>query len=413
MEPLLFLNRNFTLVLLGQIISLFGATILKFALSLYILDLTGRADIFATILAVSTLPVIFISPIGGAIADRLNRRNLMVLFDFVNSSIVLLLIFGLQIEEGNVLFIGLVMTLLSIVSTMYQPTVQASIPVLVEEEQLIQANGFVSGIAALTGILGPVLGGILYSFVGLHAILWVSCISFFLSAIMEIFIHMPFTKRIQTGGMLVTIAEDIKEGIGYIVKEKPYILKVMFLAAGLNVFLVPLFLVGLPYMIKIAMGGSDVLFGIAQGLISFSSILGAILIGFIGKKLQLNKLYLWIILAAIFLVPMAMSVSTAFLNIGFWLPFTLFTACAVLIFLVTTIVSIFLISTIQRETPNQLLGKVMAILFAASACATPLGQLLYGILIDHFSTTLSIPIFMASAITLILAISMKKTLKNH
>ncbi len=75
-------NKNFNLMILGQIISLFGASILKFALSLYILDITGKAEIFATILAVSSIPIIVFSPIGGAIADIFNRRNLMVILIF-------------------------------------------------------------------------------------------------------------------------------------------------------------------------------------------------------------------------------------------------------------------------------------------------------------------------------------------
>ena len=63
-------DKNFNILVLGQIISLFGSSIQRFALSLYLLDLTGSASVFATILAISMIPVVLISPIAGMLADR-------------------------------------------------------------------------------------------------------------------------------------------------------------------------------------------------------------------------------------------------------------------------------------------------------------------------------------------------------
>ncbi|HBE9438275.1 transporter, Major Facilitator Superfamily (MFS) [Clostridioides difficile] len=201
-------NKNFNLMILGQIISLFGASILKFALSLYILDITGKAEIFATILAVSSIPIIIFSPIGGAIADIFNRRNLMVIFDFSSSLTVLVLAVFLFNNNGSILLVGIIMTILSVISTMYQPTVQSSTPLLVDNEHLMNANGIVAGVASLTNIAGPVLGGVLYGVIGINAIIVISCVSFFLSAIMEIFIQIPFIKQEQTSNIIKTIFID-------------------------------------------------------------------------------------------------------------------------------------------------------------------------------------------------------------
>ncbi|HFG9717813.1 TPA: MFS transporter, partial [Clostridioides difficile] len=202
-------NKNFNLMILGQIISLFGASILKFALSLYILDITGKAEIFATILAVSSIPIIVFSPIGGAIADIFNRRNLMVIFDFSSSLTVLILAVFLFNNNGSILLVGIIMTILSVISTMYQPTVQSSTPLLVDNEHLMNANGIVAGVASLTNIAGPVLGGVLYGVIGINAIIVISCVSFFLSAIMEIFIQIPFIKQEQNSNIIKTIFTDI------------------------------------------------------------------------------------------------------------------------------------------------------------------------------------------------------------
>ena len=84
--------KYFNLMVLGQIISVLGAALLRFALSLYILDTTGSESLFAAMYAISNIPLL-LAPLGGAIADRFNRRNLMVIFDFTSSAIVLCLIY--------------------------------------------------------------------------------------------------------------------------------------------------------------------------------------------------------------------------------------------------------------------------------------------------------------------------------
>ena len=74
-------TRNFTFLILGQISSLIGNYTLKFALSMYVLEQTGSASIFAGLLALAMLPTILLSPFGGILADRANRRNIMVALD--------------------------------------------------------------------------------------------------------------------------------------------------------------------------------------------------------------------------------------------------------------------------------------------------------------------------------------------
>lgn len=189
-------SKDFSLVVVGQIISLFGSAILRFALSLYVLDITGREDMFATLYAISNIPLL-LSPLGGAIADRFNRRNLMVIYDFSSSFIVLCFIFLLLTINHSIVLIGVVMVLLSIISSMYTPAVTASIPLLAEASLLEGANGIVQAVQALSGVVAPILGGILYGVMGVQSLIAVSGIAFFLSAVMEIFIKIPFVAASQ------------------------------------------------------------------------------------------------------------------------------------------------------------------------------------------------------------------------
>ena len=81
-------RRDFTLVVIGQIISLFGNAILRFALPLYLLRATGSSALFGMVTAASFLPMIVLSLLGGVLADRVNKRNILVALDFSTAALI-------------------------------------------------------------------------------------------------------------------------------------------------------------------------------------------------------------------------------------------------------------------------------------------------------------------------------------
>lgn len=94
-------SRNFTLVVVGQIISLFGNAIIRFALPLYLLNQTGSSALYGTVSACALIPAIILSPIGGILADRVNKRNIMVVLDFFTAAVIL--IFSLLLGGMNLI----------------------------------------------------------------------------------------------------------------------------------------------------------------------------------------------------------------------------------------------------------------------------------------------------------------------
>lgn len=404
-------RKDFNLMIFGQVISILGSALLRFALSLYVLDITGRADLFATLYAISNIPLL-LAPLGGAVADRFNRRNLMVIFDFTSSGVVLCFFLLLLAGQESVFLIGTVMVLLSVISALYTPAVTASIPLLAEENKLEGANGLVQAVQALSAVAAPILGGILYGILGVMPLIVVSCTAFFLSAVMEIFIKMPFVKRAQTGHIVGTIARDMREGFSTVVKQ-PFILKSMILAALLNLLLTPFFLVGGPIILRVTMQSSETLYGIGMGLINLATIAGALTIGFFAKKLSMKKLHRWILVIALLVLPMALSISPLVLHLGYYPAFILFMLCALPIAMIMTIISIFVITKVQKKTPNQNLGKVMAIITAVSQCAAPLGQILYGALFEGFSAAVYLPTIIVSIAMAAIAVLSRRMLKNE
>ena len=82
-------SRDFILVVLGQIISLFGNATIRFVLPLYLLNYTGSSALFGMVTACAFIPTIILSPIGGIVADRVNKRNIMVILDFITSIVII------------------------------------------------------------------------------------------------------------------------------------------------------------------------------------------------------------------------------------------------------------------------------------------------------------------------------------
>lgn len=401
--------KNFRLMVFGQIISILGSALLRFALSLYVLDTTGSESLFAAMFAISNIPLL-LAPLGGAVADRFNRRNLMVLFDFTSSAIVLCLILLMNVGNISIPAIGVTMVLLSVVSALYTPAVTASIPLLVENNKLEGANGLVQAVQSLSAVAAPVLGGILYGIMGLNIVIIISCISFFLSAVMEIFIKIPFEKRQWNGRIVPTITRDLKDGFIYVMRQQ-FIRKVSVIAVLLNLVLIPYFLVGAPIVLRVTLQSGDTLYGVGMGVINAATIIGALSIGLLAPIMKLKTLHRWLFASALLLMLMAVSLMPFMLGRGYYPSFILFMLGAVPIAASMTIISIFIITKVQKVTPNENLGKVMAIITAIAQCAAPLGQILYGVIFESWGAQIFIPTFFVGIVTLLLGVLTQRMFK--
>lgn len=387
-------NRDFTLVAIGQLISLFGNAILRFALALYVLDATGSAAVFGTVTAIAVIPTILLSPFGGILSDRVNRRNIMVSLDFATAALALGL--GLLLSEENaVAIITVTLLLLSVIQACYTPSVNSSVPLLQAEGNLVKANAVVSQVSMLANLIGPVLGGVLYGFFGAMPIILVSGVCFFLSAVLELFIHIPFQPLDAKTGILQIVKDDLRESIRFMTREQPDILRITLMIAVYSLFVVSTITVGLPYMIRTVLGLSSQLYGAAEGLMAAAGIAGGIASGFLAGRLKTSRLYWLLVLSGAALVP----VGAAFLlDCGPMTCYIVITICIMAMQLLIALFSIFMLSLAQGRTPSHLLGKMTAYIMTLTMCAQPVGQALYGVLFDRFAGSLYLPLIATALI---------------
>lgn len=374
-------SKDFTLVVIGQIISLFGNSILRFALPLYLLRQTGSEALFGLVSACSFLPMIVLSMLGGVMADRGNKKHIMVILDF--STAVLIILFTIALGKIPVvpLFIAVLMLLYGIQGA-YQPSVQASIPLLVSGDKLLTGNAVINQVNALSGLLGPIIGGILFGAWGLKPILLISITCFAFSSAMELFIQIPHKPMKSENGMISIVREDLLESFRFMKREKPVLLRVGFLMVLFNLLLSSLLIIGLPVLITKTLGLSDQLFGYSQGMMAAGGLIGGILTGILGNRLSVKKSHVLLLAISCLLFPMALAL---WLPAPAWISYLVIAGCSFFLMSLSTMLNIQMLAFLQAETPRHLVGKVISCIMALSMCAQPLGQALYGALFQELA----------------------------
>ena len=373
-------TKNFALLILGQLTSLFGNFILKLALSMYVLEATGSAAIFAGILSAATIPTILLSPLGGILADRADRRNIMVALDALTG--VSVLCAALFLSENNAIaVISTLLIILSILGAFETPTVQACIPTMLQGDNIMKGNAVVNQVASLSYLIAPMLGGVLYAMLGLEPVMYASVVCFFITALFECFIKLSYQRIQSQGGVLQIVKQDFLSNMQYISKEQTSISKMLLLTAFSRFFVMGITIVGLPFLVRTVLGLNAKYYGAAESALAVATILGSIAAGVLAEKLKIHKLSVLLASMGIFIIPAGI-VFILPVNAIIKYGVTVVSFCGMQA--VISIFSIFAVSLIQQRTPNHLIGKVMAYTSTVTLCVQPIGQIVYGFLFDRF-----------------------------
>lgn len=430
-------NKNFIIIVIGQIISLFGNAIQRFSMSLYLLEFTGSTATFANILAISTIPYILFAPIAGMLSDRVNKKKIMVYLDFFCSFLIggyaIILLNGRDHE----VIVAIVMFMLSICFTLYGPAVTASIPQIVEEERLTSANGVINQVGSIVNFAGPILAGVLYGIVGIKAIVIINAISFFASAIMELFLDIPdlvvnedvesklqskvelnnvvtleknavptevaiSSLDIKESAEVTAVSENIKvntkkeekilsmefiknsfidmgKTFKYLSKEKKVVLGIIASYALCNIFLVPVLTILAPYFINIFLGLPSEIYGIVEGICVLGMILGGFWISVKPNMFKIKKVHYTYLpmVAGVILMSTLGGIKANNYTIAF-----LFAIGGLAIMMSLSLSNVLTLTFIQKEVPLEMLGRVSAFSTAVATISVAPGQLLYGQIID-------------------------------
>ena len=373
-------NRDFTLLALGQAFSLVGNYALKIALSMYVLELTGSAAVFAGMLALAMVPTILLSPFGGILADRCDRRKLMAAMDAVSGAVVLLSVPAVR-YLGGTLPAGALLIVLSVLGAFESPTVQACVPQLLSGDNILRGNSVVNQIQALAGLVTPFLGSLMYAALGLETVLLAAGLCFLVTAVLECFIRLGPPPERESSGFAAAVREDFRDSLCFLRRDEPAVLRLLLLAACASFFAAGTAVVGLPHLVRNVLGLSAEHYGAAESAMGAAAVLGALAAGLAGTRLKRRELLITCFGLSLLLAGLAF-----LLPINALARYLALTAAFCAGQLVCTMFSVLALSEIQQRTPEGLTGKVMALTITFSMCAQPLGQVAYGALFDWAGT---------------------------
>ena len=375
------MNRNFTILILGQVSSLLGNLTLRFALSMYVLEHTGSASLFAGLLAASMLPTILLSPFGGILADRADRRTVMVGLDGLSGLAVLLA--ALALPHGpDLTVIAALMIVLSVLAAFESPTVQACVPQMLAGENVLRGNAMVSQVQAAASLVTPFLGSLFYTAFGLRPVFYGAVACFFLTALLECFLRLPPPAPAPRTSLAAMVRQDFAVTLRFLRREQPAILGLLGLSALASMLIAGALVVGFPYLVRAVLGLSARHYGAAESAMGVASILGGALVTLLAGRLRPRRLTAVLVLVGLCLLPAG---AAFLLPLGalarYWVLLVLFCGCQ----LGCSVFSIYAATLIQGRTPAALMGKVMSCVFTLAMCAQPLGQVLYGALFDRLA----------------------------
>ncbi len=374
---------NFGLCSLGFFISLFGSSIYTFAIGLHVLNITGSGLSYAITIVLGTIPMVILNPFAGVLADKLEKKKIVVLMDLLNG-VLFLTLYLLSTRYGlklSMIYISAFIT--TILTTLFNISFQAAIPNIVSERLLMSLNSVDKILNSTSTILGPMIGGLVFAKVDIRFFILINGISFIFSGIIEIFINFKFNinKEPKESNKEINFKDDIKEGIKYLFNNKE-IVGIYTIFISLNFATGFSITVPLPYIVNNILKLGSEYFGIIQGAFSIGMIIGAVFVKKIYSKVSYKKLLL------------NMSTVMSFLTVTIGLPLLwinkfsnfefLIYYCTVMtiIGIVIAFVDIPLFYILQTLIPDEYRGRVLSIGLSAAKACVPVAVILSGALIN-------------------------------
>ncbi|WML34377.1 MFS transporter [Clostridium sp. OS1-26] len=391
-------NRNFTLLFQGQLVSILGNNVFNIALEFWVLTKTGSVSLMGILLAVITLPKVFISPLAGTFIDRHDRRKVLITTDIINGITILFIgitaILGL-LQVWMVFLSGIIT---GVCSCFFNPAINSCVPDVVPKSKLLKANSILSSISSGNDMVGYAFGGFLVQTVGAPILFVFNGFSFLFSATSECFTKIPQIKSSQKN---MNFIEDMKTGIQFISKLEG--LKYLYITISfLNLFASMSMTLTLPWF-KINNQLGVGLYGLAMAINTFGIFAGYTILSVFEIKKE-NKFYAFILSGII--ISCTMIIYSMTLNFYF---------IAVLFFidgLCLSVMGSLLQTSMQNCVPSDMRSKVFAFRNTLSSALMPIGMTLAGILGERIQMNKIIFVDYAMFFILFIYLSFLKSVKE-
>ena len=267
----------FTIIWLGQVLSLLGSAMTAFALTIWAFEETGQATVLALVAFFSFGPTVLLSPVAGALVDRWNRRLVMMFSDLAAglSTIVVLILFATgRLEVWHLYVTG---AFAGAFQAFQFPAYSAAVTMMLSKEQYARASGMLSLAQSASGVLAPAAAGALLGPVGLVGILLVDVVTFVVAVGTLLFVHIPQPEATaDDDGSDGGLWRESVYGFRYIYR-RPSLLGLQMVFFFMN-FISAFTLVLLSPMILARTGNDELLLGAVQSIGAIGGVVGGLVL---------------------------------------------------------------------------------------------------------------------------------------
>ena len=397
-----FRNRNFRLVFLGALVSELGAILYSFAVSFYILEISGNnAFLQGLYLGLCGVAMLVFTPVGGVLGDRKNKAKIMYGCDSLKGGVIILatvLMLVFPEPRAHIVILFVLGIFGNAVSGVFNPAAGALFPHIVEESQLQQANSYFAMKSSLESILGVILAGILYAALPIHVLFFFVGICFVASGISEMLIRYDFVPYEEPLTLRLAL-HDMGDGVTYL-KTKKAILALLASVLFINFFFAPVTGNFLPYFIKTDLANApsylfdgvltpELWSSVFSVCIGLSSLLGATILSGrpqadkCGRKVARLLCYVAALIIGLTFCYAVFVDRGARIN-AFLIAFSL--GCAMIGFLISCI-NIPVTTAIMRIVDKDKLSKVNSLTSIGSQGMIPIASVLAGVILNAFGST--------------------------
>ena len=272
---------GFTIAWIGQAVSLLGSTMTWFALSIWAYELTGQATALALLSFFSFGPTLLLSPVAGVLVDRWNRKTVLILSDLLTGSTTIVILILYLAGHLQIWHLYLVGCLSGIFQAFQYPAYSAAVTMMVPKEHYARTGGMVELAGSASGVLAPLLAGILLGFIGIAGILALDVMTLILALVTLAFVRIPRPPVTEAGleGQ-GGIWKETLYGFRYIIK-RPSLLGLQLLFAAGNLIDYAGYVLIAP-MILARTGGNELVLGSVQSAGALGAVAGGLLLSLWG-----------------------------------------------------------------------------------------------------------------------------------
>lgn len=221
-------NRNnteksfgkFLLLWSGDFISAIGSGLTSFGLGVYIFEQTGKASLMALIMLLAFLPSLLLSPFAGVMADRYDRRLLMILGDSLSAVGLFFILISLMQGEAHVWQICVGVTISSVFASLLEPAYKATITDLLNSEQYSKASGMVQIAGSAKYLISPVLAGFLLKISDIKLLLVLDICTFFVTVVTTLIVQKGIQSKEKEKGGKFSFFTELKVGWNVLLDKK-------------------------------------------------------------------------------------------------------------------------------------------------------------------------------------------------